>query len=206
MPGCDFTLDELIMLSEPTSVSGPEDVQLSRGHRDIFAWEGDPRFIRDGLSSRHRSRSRSVHNGDYEHPEWAQNLITEFGRRYLGNLHGHLTGGPISGAWDKYYGLAQKYEVGRGRTLGVAIAVHLMVDLPYTLYSIGSHQDQREDFVPSVTSCSRSSRPHPRYPEGLRHERDRAPQVPARPMGRWPHHAWDHERVHVPRRAPQGVA
>ena len=37
--------------------------------------------------------------------------------------------------------------MGRGRTLGVAIAVHLMVDLPYTLYTINSVPEQREDFV-----------------------------------------------------------
>ena len=47
----------------------------------------------------------------------------------------------------KYYDLASKCDVGRGRTLGVAIAVHLMMDLPRTLYAIGSTPDQREDFI-----------------------------------------------------------
>ena len=65
----------------------------------------------------------------------------------MANLHGHLTGGEVTGQWAKYYDLAQDCNVGRGRTLGVAIAVHLMVDLPYTLETIGSRPEQRDDFI-----------------------------------------------------------
>ena len=39
------------------------------------------------------------------------------------------------------------HPAGLFQSLGVAIAVHLMVDLPYTLHGIGSVGDQREDFV-----------------------------------------------------------
>ena len=40
---------------------------------------------------------------DYEHEEWAKNLITEFARRYLANLHGHLPseGEGYAGQWQK---------------------------------------------------------------------------------------------------------
>ena len=140
---------DLIEISEPTSVSGPYDVQWRvNAIAEIFAWEGDPRGLFATVYRLITNRAvQSVEDGDYEYPQWGEALITEFGRRYLGNLHGHLTGGEISGPWAKYYQLAQDCDVGRGRTLGVAIAVHLMVDLPYTLHQIGSRSEQRDDFV-----------------------------------------------------------
>ncbi len=148
-PLSDDGLQGLIDLSEPTSVSGSEDVKRRvNAIAKIFREEGDPRGLFATVYRLITNRAvESVEDGDYAHPQWAHDLITEFGRRYLANLHGHLTGGEITGQWAKYYRLAQDCRVGRGRTLGVAIAVHLMVDLPYTLHGIGSVGDQREDFV-----------------------------------------------------------
>jgi hypothetical protein len=138
-----------VNLSEPESLKDPEDAQYRvNAIAQIFREEGDPRGLFATVYRLITNRAvESVDAGDYEYPEWARDLITEFARRYLRNLHGHLTGTEVTGQWDKYYSLAQDCRVGRGRTLGVAIAVHLMVDLPKTLYSIGSTPDQREDFV-----------------------------------------------------------
>jgi len=148
-PLSDEGLDHLIELSEPTSVSDPEDVKRRvNAIAKVFRDEGDPRGLFATVYRLITNRAvQSVEEGDYTHPDWAHDLITEFGRRYLANLHGHLTGGEVTGQWAKYYRLAQDCRVGRGRTLGVAIAVHLMVDLPYTLHHIGSLPEQREDFV-----------------------------------------------------------
>ena len=138
-----------MQLSEPTSLTDPLDAQ----HRvneiaRIFREEGDPGGLFATVYRLITNRAvESVEAGDYEHPQWASDLITEFARRYLANLHGHLTEGQVTGQWAKYYALARDCRVGRGRTLGVAIAVHLMVDLPKTLYSIGSMPEQRDDFV-----------------------------------------------------------
>ena len=141
--------EDLIELSEPTSVSGPYDVQNRvNAIAEIFAWEGDPRGLFATVYRLITNRAvKSIEDGAYEYPAWGEALITEFGRRYLANLHGHLTGGEITGSWAKYYHLARDCDVGRGRTLGVAIAVHLMVDLPYTLHQIGSRAAQEEDFI-----------------------------------------------------------
>lgn len=145
----DMGLLSLIALSEPTTVMGPKDVRFRVNTiAQIFRDEGDPRGLFATVYRLITNRAvESVEAGDYEYPDWAHDLITEFGRRYLANLHGHLTGGETTGQWEKYYRLAQDCDVGRGRTLGVAIAVHLMVDLPYTLHGIGSMPEQREDFV-----------------------------------------------------------
>jgi hypothetical protein len=143
----DYTA--LVELSEPESVSGPLDAQYRVNEiARIFREAGDPRGLFATVYRLITNRAvESVEAGDYEYPVWANNLIREFARRYLRNLHGHLVDGEVTGQWRKYYDLAQNCRVGRGRTLGVAIAVHLMVDLPYTLHLIGSMPDQREDFV-----------------------------------------------------------
>ena len=143
------TIEKLIELSDPNNLVDEYDAQDRVNQVARLFREGqDPRGLFATVYRLITNRAvESVDAGDYEHPQWARSLITEFARRYLGNLHGHLTDGEITGQWRKYYDLAQNCDVGRGRTLGVAIAVHLMVDLPKTLYSIDSTPEQREDFI-----------------------------------------------------------
>lgn len=140
---------ELATLSDPNTLVGPYDAQQRINQiAAIFKQAQDPRGLFSTVYRLITNRAvESVEEGDYEHSQWAKNLITEFARRYMANLHGHLTDGEVTGQWKKYYDIAQNCRVGRGRTLGVAIAVHLMVDLPKTLYLIDSQPEQRQDFV-----------------------------------------------------------
>ncbi len=140
---------ELVTLSDPNTLVGPYDAQQRINQiAAIFKQAQDPRGLFSTVYRLITNRAvESVEDGDYEHSQWAKNLITEFARRYMANLHGHLTDGEVTGQWKKYYDIAQNCRVGRGRTLGVAIAVHLMVDLPKTLYLIDSQPEQRQDFV-----------------------------------------------------------
>jgi len=142
-------VDEVIELSDPKTLVDEYDAQ-KRVNRiaQLFREAKDPRGLFATVYRLITNRAvESVDDGDYEYPDWARSLITEFARRYLHNVHAHLTDGDITGSWEKYYDIAQNCDVGRGRTLGVAIAVHLMVDLPKTLYAIDSLPEQREDFV-----------------------------------------------------------
>jgi len=144
-----YATAEMIELTDPETLYDEYDAQ-ARVNRiaELFRDAEDPRGLFATVYRLITNRAvESAGQGAYEHPEWARNLITEFARRYLRNLHGHLIGGEITGQWKKYYNLAENCKVGRGRTLGVAIAVHLMVDLPKTLYAINSMPEQREDFV-----------------------------------------------------------
>lgn len=140
---------EMIELSDPNTLTDEYDAQ-ARVNRiaQLFREAEDPRGLFATVYRLITNRAvESVEDGDYAYPTWARSLIIEFARRYLANLNGHLTDGEITGQWAKYYDIAQNCDVGRGRTLGVAIAVHLMVDLPRTLYMIDSLPEQREDFV-----------------------------------------------------------
>jgi len=145
------SLDErrLIELSNPNTLVDEYDAQVRvNAIAKIFRESEDPRGLFATVYRLITNRAvESVDNGDYEYPTWARSLITEFARRYLANLYGHLTETEVTGQWTRYYNIAQNCDVGRGRTLGVAIAVHLMVDLPKTLHLIDSLPEQREDFV-----------------------------------------------------------
>ena len=85
--------------------------------------------------------------GEYENVDWVRNLITAFAKRYLENLHGYLTGGEVTPQWQKYYKLARNCKVDRSRVLGVAIATHLLVDMTYALYDVGSTKEHEEDYI-----------------------------------------------------------
>ena len=148
-PLSDAARADLVVLSDPETLVDHYDAQdRVNAIAAIFREEGDPRGLFATVYRLITNRAiESVEAGDYDHPVWARDLIREFARRYLRNLHGHLTNGEVTPTWDKYYTLSRNCRVGRGRTLGVAIAVHLMVDLPYTLHGIGSTGDQRDDFV-----------------------------------------------------------
>ena len=143
------TLSELLALSDPATLQGPEDAQRRvQAIATCFRTHHDPRGLFATVYRLITDRAvESIAAGAYAHPDWARRLVTEFARRYLANLHGHLDGSGVSGSWARYYALAQDSGRSRARTLGVAIAVHLMVDLPHVLHGIGSAAEQRADFV-----------------------------------------------------------
>ena len=142
-------LERVIELSSTENLGDEYDVrERIEQIASIFRESKDPRGI---FSIVYRlitnNAVESVEEGLYENVEWTQDLIVAFAYRYLVNLHGHLTGGEVSPQWAKYYKIAQNCDVGYGRTLGVAIATHLMVDLPYALDDVNSVDRHEEDFV-----------------------------------------------------------
>lgn len=142
-------LESVLRLSDPATIGDEYDVRARIEQiAQVFKARRDPRGI---FSIVYRlitnNAVASVEEGLYEHPQWTRELIVAFARRYLINLHGHFTGGDVSPQWRKYYALARNCNVGYGRTLGVAIATHLMVDLPYALEDVQSDSQHEGDFV-----------------------------------------------------------
>ena len=110
-------------------------------------------------SGRVPSLPESVHNrmveltdpntlkGMYEDNKWAEDLTHNFGRRYLANLHGDLTGGEVTGAWKTYYDQARDPKVSRERVTGMGAIVHLVADLPKAIQETGVPKERRDDFM-----------------------------------------------------------
>ena len=148
-PLSDTTRQEVIELSDVNDLGDEYDVR-ERIERiaHLFKQEPDPRGI---FSIVYRlitnNAVASVEEGLYDNPQWTRELIVAFARRYLVNLHGHFTDGEVTPQWRKYYKLAQNCDVGYGRTLGVAIATHLMVDLAYALDDVNSITEHESDFT-----------------------------------------------------------
>ena len=143
------SIERLIELSDPTTLQNEYDARYRVASiADIFEQEPHPIGM-FSIVYRHITNNAvwSVEEGLYEHSMWTRHLITAFAWRYLLNLNGHLTGGYVTPQWKKYYSIAQNCSVGRGRTLGVAIATHLLVDLAYALNDVDSRDYHREDYM-----------------------------------------------------------
>jgi hypothetical protein len=62
-----------------------------------------------------------------------QALDLDFVHRYLGNLHGHLTGARVSMPWRRHYELSPARRAGLARVTAAAFNAHLAVDLAEAL-------------------------------------------------------------------------
>ena len=151
---CNHTLSEearaaLIALSEPMTLQNEYDAQYRIEQiARIFEQEPDPIGM-FAIVYRHITNNavQSVEDGMYEHPKWTRKLITAFAWRYLVSLHGYLTDGWMSPQWSRYYAISRDCSVGRGHTLGIAIATHLLVDLAYALRDVETIAKHKDDYM-----------------------------------------------------------
>lgn len=139
----------LVELSDPTTLKDMYDLRRRiRALDRIFVANKDPRglftalyrVITDGAVD-------TVEKGLYQDNDWGAALTHAFGRRYLANLHGELTGGPVTGAWRRYYQQARDPQVSRERVAGMGAIVHLVSDLPQVLVEVGVPRARRDDFM-----------------------------------------------------------
>ena len=145
----DESVRELLYLSDPNTLIDEYDARdRIEAIATIFEREPDPIGM-FSIVYRHITNNAvySAEEEMYEHNDWTRDLITAFAKRYLENLHGYLTGGPVTAQWKKYYKLARNCKVGRGRVVAVAIATHLLVDLTYALYDVDSVKVHEDDFM-----------------------------------------------------------
>ena len=121
--------NRLVELTDPTTLKDMYDLRGRIRELDkIFVEHKDDRglftslyrVITDGAVD-------SVERGLYEDNTWASKLTHNFGRRYLANLHGDLTGGDVTGAWKSYYKQARDPSVSRERVTGMGAIVHLVL-------------------------------------------------------------------------------
>ena len=89
---------------------------------------------------------QEIQNGSFANTTWTESLVLAFSRRYFENLREHLLGGEITEGWSRYYELHNDCSVSNLRQAASGIAVHLIIDLPYTLEEIGSSEEHYDDF------------------------------------------------------------
>ncbi|MEC3954281.1 DUF5995 family protein [Nocardia sp. CDC153] len=139
---------ELVALSDPDTLT-----DLHEGQRrmeritDILTGAKDRRgifavFYRNIL----RDANPLLDAGDFDDPQWARAVSFEFFRTYLENLHGHLTGGPVTPGWQRYYAMAADPTRSAGRVAAAALDAHLLVDFPKAIAATDTGVDHTRDF------------------------------------------------------------
>ena len=88
----------------------------------------------------------AIERGEIEDTDWAKSIVIDFASRYLNNLRLVLKGEEPSYAWAHYYYLADQDDVSRTRAVINAMVAHLTLDLPYSLVSINTTEDHKDDY------------------------------------------------------------
>ncbi|MEV6274837.1 DUF5995 family protein [Nocardia sp. NPDC051832] len=139
---------ELIRLSDPATLRDLHDgqqrmeriTQIFVDHNDragIFAV-----FYRNIL----RDANPLLDAGDFDDPAWARDVSAAFFHRYLENLHAHLTGGPVTPQWQRYYAMAADPAVSAGRVAGTGLDAHLLIDFPAAIAETHTTVANTRDF------------------------------------------------------------
>ena len=88
----------------------------------------------------------AIEREEIEDTDWAKSIVVDFASRYLNNLQLVLKGEEPSYAWAHYYYLADQDDVSRTRAVINAMVAHLTLDLPYSLVSINTTEDHKDDY------------------------------------------------------------
>lgn len=139
---------ELIRLSDPDTLHDLHDgqqrieriAQIFIEHEDrqgIFAV-----FYRNIL----RDANPLLDAGNFDDPAWAREVSLAFFHEYLVNLHGHLTGGPVTPSWQRYYSFAADPSRSAGRVAAAGLDAHLHIDFPLALAKTGTTVANTRDF------------------------------------------------------------
>ncbi|GAB4584647.1 DUF5995 family protein [Nocardia sp. IFM 10818] len=147
-PVRDAELAELVRLSDPGTLTDLHDgeqrmnriAEIFTGHKDrrgIFAV-----FYRNIL----RDANPLLDQGRFDDPVWARKVSYAFFHEYLANLHGHLTGGPVTPGWQRYYAMAADPARSAGRVAGAGLDAHLLIDFPKAIAETGTRLENTRDF------------------------------------------------------------
>jgi len=141
-------LEYLIALSNPAQLRDLRDARdRVSAIADLFIRYRDSRGLfplvyRTGLDA----LVHSLVQGAYRHPDWVEAFDVAFARRYLDNLHAHLTGAQVSRPWRHFYALSADGSLSVGRVLAAALNAHIVVDLPQALHAAGSQARHLGDY------------------------------------------------------------
>ena len=154
-PVCDSTplsAEDYEILLSATDITTLTDIQDVSERlleiRTVFVDRNDIRGLFASVYHPITMRAiEDIQSGEYEHQQWAENLVMNFSKRYFWNLREHLLGSEeVTESWSRYYDLHTDCSVSNLRQAASGIAVHLIVDLPYTLEEIGSSEVHYDDF------------------------------------------------------------
>jgi Family of unknown function (DUF5995) len=147
----DFSVPELetlITLSDPAQLGDLRDARDKvSAIADIFTAHGDPRGLFPLIySTGLDALVHSLEQGTFQHPDWVERFDGDFARRYLKDLHAHMTGGQVGIPWRHFYELTADDSLSVGRLVAAALNAHIVVDLPEALHAARSKERHLGDY------------------------------------------------------------
>ncbi|MCJ8346925.1 DUF5995 family protein [bacterium] len=153
-------LSTLAELSDPSDIHTMEDLEknvmeIKSIFGDLENQRGfvDPRgafaAIYQVTTSKGLSEIVESENGEgpFEDPAMVRCFAVQFGKLYLKNLHGHLTGGPVSEGWNTYYRMAASPDIHILQIMGAGANVHINLDLTTALQTCDAPKYFKDDFM-----------------------------------------------------------
>lgn len=143
------SVDALLELADTSNIEDIYDVAHRVGTiAAIFAACKDPRGLFPTIYRPITLRAvEAIDAGEFEHADWARDLVIDFASRFFQQLEAELQGGEVNWQWNRYFELAADPKASLTRTVTTGIFSHIAVDLPYCLVAIGSQETHQDDFI-----------------------------------------------------------
>ncbi|MBB3037763.1 DUF5995 family protein [Hoyosella altamirensis] len=147
---------EIAVLADPTGIAGTNRLErlenaVSRHSQiaRIFERHGDRRGLFSvGLDAVEEAAVMPLQRSPdaFTDRAWAHDISFDLLERYLANLHGHLTAGPVEPHWAHYFSLASDCNESGARAAMAGYNAHLTVDLAYAVAETGTQSQHVADY------------------------------------------------------------
>ncbi len=142
-------LQQIVRLSDSVSVRTVPQLQARLEQIvDLFARRGDLRGVFPAIYAPTTARAWEARlAGQVADGATSDALALDFGKRFLDNLHAHLSGTPTTPAWSRYFSEAMAAEAPSFSLIARGMNAHLTVDLPAAIAATDVPASFHEDFV-----------------------------------------------------------
>ncbi|WP_373291531.1 DUF5995 family protein [Nocardia camponoti] len=168
-PGCGSTLTAadaatIARLSDISTLEGDNNLALledavARNHEltELLVAHHDPRgLFAIGLDGVEYAAVMPLQRdpGAFDDPEYAHAISLELLSRFLTNIHGEFTDGPVEPQWQRYFALAMDCDSSRARAAMAGYNAHLTVDLTNSVAAVNSKPHNARDYFTIVAAIA----------------------------------------------------
>ncbi|MGV9412913.1 DUF5995 family protein [Nocardia sp. NPDC003693] len=162
-PLSDTELDRVAALSDTGDLTGDAltrlETAVARLHEitEILNAHGDRRGLFGiGLDGVEQAAVMPLQRDPlaFRDRDYAHAISLELLSRYLDNLHGEFTGGPVEWQWARYFAQAARCEMSGAQVAMSGYNAHLAVDLAYSVAAVNSEIDDAPDYFTIVASIA----------------------------------------------------
>jgi hypothetical protein len=143
-------MDELLKLSDTSNMTSELEVEYKLDHiTQIFQRHDDNRglFPLIYLQTTHQALLSLQNEPEkYNDIQKAKDITIAFSKRYLFNLHDHLTGKDPEYHWKNYYAFCFSNQP-RTRIMSAGLNAHLTVDLARAVYDVNGNAAFKDDYT-----------------------------------------------------------